>query len=273
MDICSHIGFRVNDVSSLHGSCMDMDTLESNYKLTGDYSVDELAYQATNILNIQDDAEADSGSIPPLENGTFQVKNECGHLNEIITSVGGAVEEGLNDNADIITSEVVTNDDNAKCVISCCSSASTLSNRVKPVSALKGSREKRGVTPPKKLTVKWAPDVYDPLPAPSLHMVMNKPRKHGKKSSKSKQKSVSKSSRGSSKGKEKKQVRKRSGTVSSSDMGFKYYEQKDELIHVSEIHKPSDIDFRLGIPDLYCGGSFVNRYGSSLHLSSVTEAT
>nr|GEV42520.1 hypothetical protein [Tanacetum cinerariifolium] len=256
MDICSHIGFSVNDVSSHHGSCKDMDTLESNYKLTGDYSVDELAYQATNILNIQDDAEADSGSIPPLENGTFQVKNECGHLNEIITSVGGAVEEGLNDNADIITSEVVTNDYNAKCVISCCSSASTLSDRVKPVSALKGSREKRGATPPKKLTVKWAPD----------------PRKHGKKSSKSKQKSVSKSSRGSSKGKEKKQVRKRSGTV-SSDMGFKYYEQKDELIRVSEIHKPSDIDFRLGIPDLYCGGSFVNRYGSSLHLSSVTEAT
>ncbi|PWA58157.1 hypothetical protein CTI12_AA405500 [Artemisia annua] len=265
MDICSHIGFSVNDVSSLHGSCMD--TLESNCKLTGDYSMDELAYQATNILNIQDDAEVVSGSIPP------QVKNECRHQNKTITSVGGAVEGEINDNADVITSEVSTNDDDAKCVISCSSSTSTLSNRVKPVSALKGSREKRGATPPKKLTVKWAPDVYDPLPAPSLHMVMNKPRKHGKKSSKSKQKSASKSSRGSSKVKEKKQVRKRSGTVSSSDMGLKYYEQKDELIRVSEIHKPSDINFRLGIPDLYCGGSFVNRYGSSLHLSSVTEAT
>ena len=119
MDICSHIGFSVDDVSSLHGSCTD--TLESNCKLTGDYSVDELAYQATNILNIQDDAEVVSGSIP------LQVKNECGHQNKIITSVGGAVEGEINDNADVITSEVSTNDDDAKCVISCSSSTSTIS--------------------------------------------------------------------------------------------------------------------------------------------------
>ena len=117
MDSGSHIGFSVNEVSSLHGSCMD--TLKSNCKLTGDYSVDELAYQATNILNIQDDAEVVSGSIPP------QVKNDCDHQNKIITSV--AVEGEINDNADVITSEVSTNDDDAKCVISCSSSTSTLS--------------------------------------------------------------------------------------------------------------------------------------------------
>lgn len=140
-----------------------------------------------------------------------------------------------------------------------------LQNPLKPVSAMKGSREKRGVSPPNKLTVKWAPDVYDPIPASTLHMIINKPHKHGKKS-KSKQKTGKSTSSRGSKGKNKKQVHKRSGTGSSSS--------QVNTIHVSKIQiQPSAIDFHLGIPDLFCGGSFVNRYGSNLHLSSVTEAT
>ncbi|CAH1441899.1 unnamed protein product [Lactuca virosa] len=43
----------------------------------------------------------------------------------------------------------------------------------KPVSAKKGSLEKRGVTPPQKLTVKWAPDVYDPVPSSISHTLAN----------------------------------------------------------------------------------------------------
>lgn len=95
MDICSHIGFPVNDVNSLNGF-----TLESTYGLVGDFSVDELAYGVTTFLKIQDDVEEVSGSIPPDEKLVFQSK--------IITT-----KAHENDDANIITSEIVTHDGNA----------------------------------------------------------------------------------------------------------------------------------------------------------------
>ncbi|KAI3526473.1 hypothetical protein L1887_05727 [Cichorium endivia] len=179
MDICSHISFPVNDVKSLHGFCMGS-TFESSYGLMGGFSVDELSYQATKFLNIQDDLEGVSCSIPPShEKDVFQLKDE---------------------------------------LITHCSNVPSLPKPLKPVSAMKGSREKRGVGPPKKLTVKWAPDVYDPVPCSALDMVINRPRKHGKKketSSKEKNNGSKSSSRGSKrKGKDKKQSRKKSGKSS-----------------------------------------------------------
>nr|XP_043635233.1 uncharacterized protein LOC122606355 isoform X2 [Erigeron canadensis] len=290
MDICSHIGMPVNDVSSLHGYYMDVDTLESSCRLMGDFSVDELAYDAAKFLNIHDDVEVGSASIPTHEHVISQIKDECeeAHLSSIITEarenlfnkcatfscsskmlsssaafVGGELKGGMNDADDVITREVSTHDDNAESIDPHCSSTQSLPNPMKPVSAMKGSREKRGAAPPNKLTVKWAPDVYDPIPAPSLHTSINRPHKQGKKKYKIKQKNGSKSSRGS-KGKDKKQVHK--------SMGFKLFEHKQEVIHVSEI-QTSAIDFHLGMPDLFCGGTFVDRYGASFHLSSTAEAT
>ncbi|CAI9289650.1 unnamed protein product [Lactuca saligna] len=160
MDVCSHISFPVNDVSSsIHGFCLDP-TFESTYGLAGGFSVDELAFGATKFLNIQDDIDIQGVS---SSNTPFPPKD------------------------------------------------------LKPVSAMKGSREKRGVDPPKKLSVKWAPDVYDPVPSLPSDTVISRPRKqHGKKKGTSS--SESKSSRGSkSKGKDKKH-RKRSGK--SYDLDF-----------------------------------------------------
>lgn len=281
MDICSHIGFTVNDVNNLHGFCLDVNTLESSYELMGDFSVDKLAYGAAKFLNIQDDEELVSGLIP---NQSEKITEACGNifdkcdtfscLSEISSSsaasAGAEFKGGKNDgvNVDVTTNEALKHDDNDKYTNSYCSNASSLPNPLKPISAMKGSREKNGLTPRKHLTVTWAPDVYDPVPTPSLHMVSNRPHRHGKKKSKSKQKDVSKSSRGSKskdKDKNKKQVRKRS----ASDMGFKLCENKEEVIQI----KPSAIDFHLGMPDRFCGGSFANRYGSSMHMSSVAEAT
>ncbi|KAI3706608.1 hypothetical protein L6452_24472 [Arctium lappa] len=234
MDICSHIGFSANDINSLHGICLD--TLGSTYGAVGDFSVDELAYGATKFLDIQDDEDGILGFIPPHEKA----------------SVGGAHKE-LKDDPDDITTEVLTHDDNAKSVNPPCSSAPSLPKPLKLVSAMKGSREKCGVGPPPKLSVKWGPDVYDPVPT---SVVSNRgARKHN-----GKKKSKKKGSR-ESKGKEKKQSRKKGGSGSSLNY---YSEQKEEVIFASAM------DFHL---DYFCGSSFANRYGSSLHLSSVAEAT
>ena len=126
---------------------------------------------------------------------------------------------------------------------------------MKLVSAMKGSREKSGASPPpKKLSVKWAPDVYDPVPT---SVVSNK---GGRKHNNGKKKSKKKGSR-ESKGKEKKQVRKR---VGGGNFLNYYNEQKEEVMFVSAM------DFNL---DLFCASSFANPYGSSLHLPSIAEAT
>ena len=82
---------------------------------------------------------------------------------------------------------------------------------VKLVSAMKGSREKKGGSQ-MKLSVKWAPDVYDPVPTLSSHTVKIK-KHHKSRITKSEKKYVKKSKKGNySKGscqKDKKQYRHR----------------------------------------------------------------
>ncbi|XP_073275857.1 uncharacterized protein [Primulina huaijiensis] len=84
----------------------------------------------------------------------------------------------------------------------------------KLVSAMKGNREKQGI-PTKKLSVTWASDVYDPVPASVSHFPCDSNqhcRSNGKKYGKNKQKGGSKSLKGS-KGKDKKQGQKNSGNA------------------------------------------------------------
>lgn len=86
------------------------------------------------------------------------------------------------------------------------SSSVSLSAPSKLVSAMKGSREKEGRSQ-MTLTVKWAPDVYDPIPTLSSHTVKikkqpkSRSRKGEKKNGKKSQK-VNYSKRGSSKDKQ-----------------------------------------------------------------------
>ncbi|XVF08051.1 hypothetical protein REPUB_Repub06bG0192200 [Reevesia pubescens] len=134
------------------------------------------------------------------------------------------------------------------------------------VSALKGSREKQGL-PPKKLTVKWAPDVYDPPPTSVLHTVRSKKQQKSKKNNDKKKNGKkgqkgNNSSRGS--GKDNKQFRRGGG---SSDRSYKPLEIQDRLLNAS-----GDLDgFNIDSPDPYCGRSFLKKSLTGMHYS-VAEA-
>lgn len=125
---------------------------------------------------------------------------------------------------------------------------------------MKGSREKQGS--PRKLTVSWAPDVYDPIPNSLSHSVKSKPKKsrkdrdkdntHNKKNGKKGQKGSSSKGLG---GKDKRQFRKSGGR---SDKCYK-----------TDASEGSD-DFGVGSPD-YCGSSFLKNSSAKFHYS-VAEA-
>ncbi|KAL7095663.1 hypothetical protein ACP275_10G038500 [Erythranthe tilingii] len=131
------------------------------------------------------------------------------------------------------------------------------------LSAMKGSREKQGTTPTKKLSVTWAPDVYDPVPTSVSHFPSNKNQR--RKSGKYKQKG--KSSRGSSKGKDKKQGRKNGGSSSSTNKLKPFHEESG----VSFVETQA-VDFHVGNPDQFCGNSFMKNSMAELRYP-VAEAT
>ncbi|KAK1426122.1 hypothetical protein QVD17_14791 [Tagetes erecta] len=134
-----------------------MYTLESTNTDTEDLSVNKLRNDVTESLNI--DKSAVPGSKPSYDKSHFEKED---------SAIGPA-----------------------------CSCSTSLPITPKPISAMKGSREKQRAGPPQKLTVKWAPEVYDPVPTSVSHAVTNKqPQKQSKKNSKSKQKNGGKSSRG-----------------------------------------------------------------------------
>ncbi|KAK1409839.1 hypothetical protein QVD17_36368 [Tagetes erecta] len=285
MDVCSRIGLSATDNINGHGMCKN--TLKSTHGVLKPLSVDELSVDVTSFLNIQDTIEEDSSSSTPTPRNSneFYKEDLCDKFipGEIMTQ---SPRKCLSKDAPplgktashqgVITNESSTHGDTIKSNDPSGFRSISLPTHLKPVSALKGSREKRGATPPVKLTVKWAPDVYDPVPTSVSHVVTNhrSSSKHSKRNSKNKQKHGSKSSRGS-KSKDKKQVRKRGGNSCSSSSGMSYkFEHEEEFVDLHEhVHQPGGIDFHVGNPDQLCGSSFMKRYGTSLHISSVAEAT
>ncbi|XP_076931238.1 uncharacterized protein LOC143596329 isoform X2 [Bidens hawaiensis] len=250
MDIYPHSGFAATDnINDHHGFCKN--TIKSPHGVLNLLSVDELSVDVTKFLNIQDTTEEDSSSsTPPLK--------KCKTVSH----------------QDVIISELSAHSDNIKSSDPSGFSSISMPARLKPASAMKGSREKRGATPPVKLTVKWAPGVYDPIPTSVSHVVTNNrsSSKHSRKSSKNKQKHASKSSRGS-KSKDKRQVRKRGGNFSSSGVSYKFEHEEEFVDYHENEQQPGGNNFRVGNSEQLCGSSFMKRYGTSLHLSSVAEAT
>ncbi|KAL9244447.1 hypothetical protein vseg_018222 [Gypsophila vaccaria] len=138
----------------------------------------------------------------------------------------------------------------------------------KLVSAMKGTREKEGI-PSQKLSVKWASDVYDPLPTSVSHFP--KKRNHQQQYSKNhkkhgKGKHKGKNTRGGGSGsKEKKHSHKTSG---KSDRCLDSYADTDRV----QNYKPSleMLDFtEPGIggpaPDPSCGSKFLGQASSTMH--------
>ncbi|MFS7957049.1 hypothetical protein Hanom_Chr07g00661871 [Helianthus anomalus] len=286
MDVCSEIGLSATEKNNdHHGSCMNgTDTFESTVGVLKARSMDELSVDVTELLNIQDTKEDDSTSSTSYKNSELEEKDSCDEfllnkttiqtpekcLHKHATFPSSSKTSSLQDG---IASELSTHGDNIKFNAPSGLRSLSLPTHLKPISAMKGSRQKHGVAPSVKLTVKWAPDVYDPIPTSVSHVVTNNrsSSKHSKKNSKNKQKHGSKSSRGS-KSKDKKQVRKRGGS-SSSGVGYKL-EHEEQLVDFLEPEPQSgSIDYHVGNPDRLCGSSFMKRYGASLHLSSVAEAT
>ncbi|RDY04560.1 hypothetical protein CR513_11703, partial [Mucuna pruriens] len=132
-------------------------------------------------------------------------------------------------------------------------------------SAMKGSREKHGGSQV-KLNVKWAPDVYDPIPTLLSHTVRGKKqqksrkKKPEKKNGKKGQKGNS-SRGGSSKDK---QFRKLSGP---SGLCYKSMDSCDQVIGAS----PELDAFDVRSQDSYCGTSFLKKSVTEVHYS-VAEA-
>ncbi|KAI9153270.1 hypothetical protein LWI28_008624 [Acer negundo] len=141
----------------------------------------------------------------------------------------------------------------------------SLPTPLKLVSAMKGSREKLGAAP-MKLTVKWAPDVYDPPPTIVSHTVnrSKKQQKLKKEGRNSKQKSGKKWQKGnSSRGSKNKQYRKNAGCT---EKGYNSLGAHDRVELSDDLH-----DFDVGGPDSYCGSSFLKQSLTNLHYS-VAEA-
>ncbi|KAM1307255.1 hypothetical protein ACFX15_009246 [Malus domestica] len=128
----------------------------------------------------------------------------------------------------------------------------------KLLSALKGSREKEGLSPG-KLSVTWAPDVYDPPATSMSHTVTGKKqqksknKKNGKKDGKKGQKSSS------SRGKDKKQYRK-SG---ASERCHRSLDPRETLVDPNNGFG----ELVVGSPDQhsYCGSSFLKNSLTNVH--------
>ncbi|KAF3442925.1 hypothetical protein FNV43_RR16843 [Rhamnella rubrinervis] len=140
----------------------------------------------------------------------------------------------------------------------------SLPNPSKLVSAMKGSREKRGASP-KKLTVSWAPDVYDPTPTSVSHSVKGKKQQKHKNNRKNWKKDGKKGQKGNtSRGKDKKQIRKAaSGSCSSSDRCYKPLDCCGRLEEANDGYH----DMAVGSPDpqSYCGSSFLKKSLTEMH--------
>lgn len=142
----------------------------------------------------------------------------------------------------------------------------------KLVSAMKGSREKEGITP-RKLSVSWAPDVYDPPPTslfccPKKKTLTRQQIKSNKKHGKGKQKG--KNAHGGGSGpKEKKHYRKVGGR---SDRCLDAFAESDRVIS-SKGYKSSaelldfDYDDDLYTPDSSCGSSYRGKNRGSMRFA------
>uniref|UniRef100_A0A5B6Z411 Uncharacterized protein n=3 Tax=Davidia involucrata TaxID=16924 RepID=A0A5B6Z411_DAVIN len=283
------------DVNRFHDMVqLSLNQPQCSSDVMGDISPSGLGDSLTEFLRIQDDQKSASNSIlfPPSDkNDTTNVENEgiceepyrtkstivtsdkclskcatfscSGETKPFSASPDGEDEEGEDeDELDEITVSVLK-DNGYESAKPASPHPVSLPTPLKLVSAMKGSREKQG-TPPKKLTVTWAPDVYDPPPSDFLHVATNKKQRHrsdskknsdSKKYGKNKQKGGGKPTRG----KDKKQVRKSGG----SSKCFKSFDDDDDPY--------SEVDFDVGSPDSYCGSSFLKKSVTKMHFP-VAEA-
>ncbi|KAA8518870.1 hypothetical protein F0562_016356 [Nyssa sinensis] len=263
--------------------------------LWGDVSLNDLGDGLTEFLHIQDDLKSESNSIlfPPSDKNDISnaekdnvceesdknksaivASDEClckcstfpcsGETTSCAVSTDGEHEHELDEMTTVVKENGYESAKQANLP------PISLPNPPKLVSALKGSREKLG-TPPRQLTVTWAPDVYDPRPTAVSHVPTSKKQRHrsdsrksdGKKNGRNKQKGGGKLGRG----KDKKQVRKYGGSSNK----FKSLDEEDRVVQYDETYADL-VDFDVGNSESYCGSSFLKQSVPKMHFS-VAEAT
>ncbi|KAH1084503.1 hypothetical protein J1N35_024264 [Gossypium stocksii] len=145
----------------------------------------------------------------------------------------------------------------------------SLPTPMKLVSALKGSRAKQGILP-KKRSVTWAPNVYDPPPTSLLHMIRNKRQHKLKRNNNDKKKTGrkglkgTKSTRGNIGGKGIKQTRR------GSESSYRWF--KELVVEDRVVNTANEIDnFIVDKPDAYCGSGFLTQSSTGMYYS-VAEA-
>ncbi|XP_043700844.1 uncharacterized protein LOC122651502 isoform X2 [Telopea speciosissima] len=247
-----------------------------NYKQStssnGDDSVADLGDAITGILGLQEVCESLPGQFEPLDRVEI-CHSEADVCRELIIdlaeSVTGTIQKGLTKAATFpcskkdasVDEKTETSDSRSACMRSV-----SLPTPLKLVSAMKGSREKQGA-PLRKLTVTWAPDVYDPPATLLSHTVKShnqQRRRTNKKNGKHKQKG--KSSRGSTSDK------KQSRTVANSDLRSKSMASGGRL-HFGGFNQ-STVELVDIVPgqESKCGSSFLRTSVAKVHVS-VAEAT
>ncbi|KAL3029261.1 hypothetical protein AAZX31_03G153800 [Glycine max] len=137
---------------------------------------------------------------------------------------------------------------------------------LKLIPAIKGSREKHGGSQV-KLNVKWAADVYDPVPTLLSHTVRSNKKQQKSRKKKPEKKNGKKGQKGNSSrgGSSKdKQFRKLGGT---SGLCYKSMDSCDKVLGVATELDALDVRSQ----DSYCGTSFLKKSVTELHYS-VAEA-
>ncbi|MCD7446556.1 hypothetical protein HAX54_009241 [Datura stramonium] len=241
----------------------------------GNYFTDHLNIQEAedsngkcNAETVKDDVSKDSNGSDSGNVASVKCLIKCATFPSSGMSLPPA-EFGGKEKEDDVTAEVMTHGGDAKSPDLPYSRSISLPTPLKLVSAIKGSREKQGSLP-RKLTVTWAPDVYDPIPTSVSH-VPNKGQGHKsgkKKNGKNKQKNNGKSSRGS-KGRDKKQARKHGG---SSQISYHHPLDDSNITASSSEVQSSIVDYDIGSPDPFCGSSFLKNSITKLHFP-VAEAS
>ncbi|XP_059667796.1 uncharacterized protein LOC132313141 [Cornus florida] len=261
-----------------------------NYGDRGGLSWNDISDGLTEFLHIQDDHKSASSSISVPHSDKNDISNaekkdscekacstkltfvisdkclsKCAKFSCSCEKTSFAVSVHKEDEGDLneITAAVLKEDGNESAKLTY-SQPIPSPTTLKLVSAMKGSREKQGI-PPKKLTVTWDPDVYDPPPTSVSHVPTNKKqrqRRGGKKNGKNRQKGKGKPTR-----EDRKQVQKSGG---SSKKCFKSFNNNGRLVECDET-SVDFVDFDVGIPDSHCGSSFLKKSVTNMHFS-VAEA-
>ncbi|KAK9126917.1 hypothetical protein Scep_015763 [Stephania cephalantha] len=290
------MGSSTDSVSEFIYNALDPEHADVNSEQSGlseihlidENTIEELGYALHDTLNVQDAQETPSSSsdeascshekdrprssfrghqVDSFTTSSMKVLGKSATFPFSQKSFNTATVEGTNETSEMASHEQCFHTPGNPG----CTRSMSLPTPLKLVSAMKGSREKQGISP-KKLTVTWAAEVYDPPCTLLSHTVKNHSQQRYKSNKKnSKHKHKKKSLRGSNIDKHQHR-RHASNHVSPSKSSV-----ADEIESAPTFGDRQDsgmelIDFGIAGQDSKCGNSFFRTSLGRVHMP-VAEAT